>query len=138
MIFYPKAEHIRERYHYMLHALPVDKWEVLLAYHPPSIIQCLCYLFSPELSDCIFGRPCDLFPRDFNTDFFLQEYTQEKFICFHCGSDCRCCQFVRPAIYPLCGHLGLQQIIVCVTICMLHPSSNSGGCHEAFEVPYNI
>jgi hypothetical protein len=53
----PDAEHLREHFHYTLHALPVDKWEVLLAYHPPSVIQYLHHFFSPELSDCIFGDP---------------------------------------------------------------------------------
>jgi hypothetical protein len=35
MFFYPDAEHLRKQYQYTLHALPVDKWEVLLTYHPP-------------------------------------------------------------------------------------------------------
>jgi hypothetical protein len=57
MLCYPDAEHLQEQFHYMLHALPVDKWEVILAYHPPSVIQCLRHLSSPELSDSIFEDP---------------------------------------------------------------------------------
>jgi hypothetical protein len=56
------------RIYYTLHALPVDKWEVLLTYHSLFIIQCLCYLFSPELSDHIFGDPVACSP-EISTDF---------------------------------------------------------------------
>ena len=33
------------------------------------------------------------------------------------------------------GHLGLQQIFVCVSVHMLHPSSDSGGSRKAFKIP---
>ncbi len=77
--FMTQTQNISRTIQYPLRALPVDKWEVLLTCLPLSIMQCLYYLFSSELWDCIFGIPPDSFPRDVNTDFFWQEDTWDKF-----------------------------------------------------------
>jgi hypothetical protein len=138
MFCYPDAEHLREQFHYTLHALPVDKWEVLLTYHPPSIIQCLCYLSSPKLSDCILGDPVTRSPeistQTFSNGKILEIKTFASTAAISAAvASLSAWQFT---IYLLCwGHLGLQQILVSMTVHMLHQSSDSGGCHaEAFEV----
>jgi hypothetical protein len=45
----PDSKHLWEGFHYALHALPVDKWEVLLSYHPPSSYSA-CATCSPQSS----------------------------------------------------------------------------------------
>jgi hypothetical protein len=72
---HPDAEHLWEQFHNMLHALPVDKWDVFFAYHPSSVIKCLRHLFSPELSDHIIWGPRNPFPGNLYTDFFQQKVT---------------------------------------------------------------
>jgi hypothetical protein len=73
MFCYPDMEHLWKQFQYTLHALPLDKWEILLAYSPPSFIQYLRHLFSPKLCDSIFGGPRNPLLGNLYADFFRRK-----------------------------------------------------------------
>jgi hypothetical protein len=57
MFCYTDTEHVREGFHYTLHALPVDKWEATLTYHP-RLSYSACATCSPQnLVIALFGDP---------------------------------------------------------------------------------